>query len=113
MTQNHIRNHQGRIALASFLIAVGTAMGQISGGGSIQGTITDPTGAVIPGAPVTATNVATGVITARQSTTAGVYVLSPLPAGEYTVTVSATGFQTAVQQHVMVDALGVVGLNLT
>src|SRR5262249_6656128 len=87
------------------------AAAQIGGAGSIQGTITDPTGAVVPSAPVTAANIATGVVTARQSTTAGVYVMSPLPAGEYTVTVSAPGFQTAVQQHVIVDALSVIGLN--
>src|SRR5947207_12176812 len=99
-------------SLSLFLLS-GSLLAQIGGGGSIQGTITDPTGAVIPGAPITATNVATGVVTARQSTSAGIYVISPLPAGEYTVTVSATGFQTAVQQHVIVDALGVVGLNLT
>ena len=70
----------------------------------------DPSGAVIPGATVVASNVATGEKTVRQTTAAGLYLLSPLVAGEYTVTVSAGGFQTLLQEHVVVDALSVVGL---
>ncbi|PYQ19557.1 MAG: hypothetical protein DMF79_12320, partial [Acidobacteria bacterium] len=62
---------------------------------------------------MTATNVATAVNTTRRTTSAGVYVLSPLAPGEYTVAVSAEGFPSLTQEHVLVDALGVVGLNLT
>ena len=93
-------------------IANGALMAQIGGSGSIQGAVADQSGAMIPGAAVVATNVATGVKTSRQTTAAGLYVLSPLAAGEYTVTVTATGFQTLVQEKVMVDGLSVVGLNL-
>lgn len=64
------------------------------------------------GAEVSAANVATALQTMRQTTDAGFFVLSPLPAGEYTVTVKASGFQTLSQQHVVVDALATVGLNL-
>lgn len=95
------------------LIASGIAVAQIAGSGSIQGVISDSSGAVIPGASVVATNVQTGVKTVRETTVAGLYNLSPLPPGEYTVTVSASGFQTLSQEHVVVDALRVVGLNLT
>ena len=84
------------------------AAAQIGGTGVIQGTVSDPTGAVIPDATVTATNIATNVKTSRQTTGAGLYVLSPLPPGEYTVEVTAPGFQRTVQQHVFVDALGTV-----
>src|SRR6266576_2141646 len=98
------------------LLAIGVALSfpllaQIGGSGSIQGVVSDPSGAVIPGATVVANNVATGVKTTRSSTAAGLYLLSPLVAGEYTVTVSAGGFQSLLQEHVVVDALGVVGLN--
>jgi len=99
--------------LAGAVIAAGALMAQIGGGGSIQGTVTDPSGAVIPNATLTATHVATAVKTTRQTTAAGVYAISPLPAGEYTVTVAADGFQTLVQERVVVDALGVLGLNVT
>src|SRR5690348_2715672 len=86
----------------------GSAFGQAGGTGTIQGTVTDPSGAVVAGAAVTATNVATGVKTDRKTTDAGVFVVSLLSAGEYTVTVTAVGFQVLNQTHVMVDALATV-----
>ncbi|HJZ80144.1 MAG TPA: carboxypeptidase-like regulatory domain-containing protein, partial [Pyrinomonadaceae bacterium] len=102
------------LLLSAFaLFAPSRALAQIGGTGSIQGVITDATGAVIPGATVTATNLATGVKTIRQTTGAGFYVLTPLPPGEYTVAVSATGFRPLEQEKVIVDALSTVGLNLT
>jgi hypothetical protein len=95
----------------ALLVAAGSAFAQVGGTGSIQGAVTDPSGAVIAGAAVTATNVATGVETARKTTESGFFVLPVLPAGEYTVTVKATGFQTLTQTRVIVDALATVGLN--
>lgn len=83
------------------------------GGGTIQGTVRDPSGQVVPKASVGATNVATGVTTTRETTSAGVYSINPLAAGEYTVSVSAPGFQTVNREHIVVDALGTVGLNFT
>jgi Carboxypeptidase regulatory-like domain len=53
--------------------------GQIGGTGTVKGTVTDPTGAVIPNANVTAANTATGVETRRETTSAGLYVIAPLP----------------------------------
>ncbi len=100
------------VLLLGVLIAAGAAMAQVTGGGSIQGTVSDPSGAVVPQAQIVATNVATGVETVRQTTTAGFYVITPLPAGEYTVKVTAPGFQTTTQEHVMVNALATVSLSL-
>ena len=105
----------GRLLLvgAFVLLAPPRTLAQIGGTGSIQGVISDATGAVFPGANVTATNVATGVKTTRQTTAAGFYVLTPLPPGEYKVEVFATGFRQLEQAGVIVDALATVGLNLT
>lgn len=86
---------------------------QTGGTGTISGTVFDPTGAVVPTATVVAKNVATGIETTRQTTDAGTYVVSPLPPGEYKVTVSASGFQTLIQEKVIVDALSNVTVNLT
>src|SRR5687767_8402822 len=85
---------------------------QIAGTGTIRGTVNDPSGAVIPGAAITVTNVATGVETKREATAAGLYVVQPLPAGVYKVSVTAPGFRTTVQDQVVVDALSNIEVNL-
>jgi hypothetical protein len=63
--------------------------------GSITGVVTDPSGAVVPGATVTAQNTATGVTTAGQTNGAGVYTIRFLAVGQYTLSVQAKGFATA------------------
>jgi hypothetical protein len=100
------------VILAITVVLVSPAMAQMGGTGTIQGVVSDPSGAVVPGATVVATNEATGVKTTRQTTEAGYYVIAPLAAGRYSVAVSASGFQTTIQEHVVVDALATVGLNL-
>ncbi|MGA2270347.1 MAG: TonB-dependent receptor [Bryobacteraceae bacterium] len=97
--------------LVAALLAVAIATAQVGGSGTIQGTVTDPSGAVVAGASVAAANVETGVQTSRKTTDAGFFVLSPLQPGEYTVTVKAEGFQTLTQEHLVVVALGTIGLN--
>lgn len=97
------------LAIALFVAAALNA--QVGGSGTIQGTVTDPSGAALAGASVTATNVETGVQTSRRTTDAGFFVLSPLQPGEYTVMIKADGFQTLTQKSLQVVALGTVGLN--
>jgi hypothetical protein len=87
------------------------SLAQVGGTGSIEGTVTDPSGAAVANAAVTASNTATGTVTARKTTDAGFFVLPLLPAGDYTVTVRATGFEALTQSHVIVDALATVGVN--
>jgi hypothetical protein len=104
--------------LALFLVGLITStatrvLAQTGGGGSIQGTVTDPTGAVVAGATVVATNVATKVETTRQTNDAGLYVMSPVPPGEYRLVVTTTGFLTLIQEKIIVDALSTVSVNLT
>ncbi len=99
--------------ISGFLLflAASAAFAQVAGTGSIEGTVTDPSGAIVPGATVTATNVSTGVETASKTTSSGVFAIHTLSPGEYTVTVVATGFQTLKQEHVVVDALATVAVN--
>src|SRR5262245_59519444 len=101
----------GSLFLTLLLVTPSLSSAQIGGGGSIQGTVLDTSGAPVPGATVTATNTATGIQTVRQTTEAGVFALTPLQPGEYRVTVTLDGFQTFVRDSLIVDALGVVGLN--
>jgi len=63
--------------------------------GSINGTVTDTSGAVIPGAKVTATDTATSAARVTVSSGAGEFLFSDLPQSTYTVRVEAAGFQIA------------------
>ncbi|MGH7973575.1 MAG: carboxypeptidase-like regulatory domain-containing protein, partial [Limisphaerales bacterium] len=72
--------------------------------GSIRGTVVDPSGATVPGAKITATNIGTGVT--RQTTTSGEgnYAFLGLPVGLYSLTIEASGFQQNVQTGIVVKA---------
>src|SRR6266852_255246 len=71
--------------------------------GTILGTVTDPSGAVVSGAKVTVRNVATGLERTTQTSADGSYAVPELPIGTYTVTITQSGFQTAVTTGVVVD----------
>src|SRR3984957_9432168 len=95
----------------SLMATMPSADAQISGQGAIAGTVTDASGAVIPGATVTAVENSTAVAITRESTGTGYYVMSPLLPGVYTVTITANGFEAYKQENVTVDALQTVGLS--
>lgn len=99
-------------ALFFATVAPSTLLAQIGGEGAIEGRVVDPSGAVIPNATVTAIDNATGVTDTRTASSTGDYVISPLPAGTYTVRASAKGFSTLVQQHIVVNATSATGLDL-
>ena len=63
--------------------------------GAVRGTITDPSGAIVSGATVTATNTATGVQTTATTNQAGEYSIRFLQIGSYKLAVQASGFETA------------------
>jgi hypothetical protein len=67
---------------------------------TIQGTVTDATGAVVPGATITATNQENGLQRSAGSSGAGIYAMPNLPPGRYRVQVSAPGFQTSVRENI-------------
>ena len=72
--------------------------------GSISGTVVDPSGAAVPGARITATNIDTGAT--RQTTTSadGSYAFLGLRVGSYSLSVEASGFQRTVQTGISVKA---------
>ena len=77
------------------LVCVGVSFGQAISvnGGSIQGTITDATGAVVPGAPIVIRADDTGVTRKSATDNSGFYSVGPLNPGNYTVTIAMQGFQ--------------------
>lgn len=81
--------------------------------GSIQGTVQDTTGAVIPGATVTVTNQATGVAATVTSDASGLYRVDHLQPGAYTVNATAASFSPVTSGVVQVQAESPRGLNLT
>lgn len=72
--------------------------------GAINGTVTDPSGAVLSGATVKATNIATGVSLDTTSTSDGQFSFQDLPLGSYKISVSASGFTPSTIDHVPVTA---------
>ena len=75
--------------------------------GTIRGTVTDPTGAVVPGANVTATNTATGFTRTATTNADGLYVFSDLLVGPYTVEVALSGFKTAARTDIVLNVADV------
>jgi hypothetical protein len=71
--------------------------------GSLTGTVTDKTGAVLPGTTVLATNVATGVMKQMVTDEVGTFLFSDLTPGVYDVTFELAGFSTVVQRAVRID----------
>jgi hypothetical protein len=100
------------LLVVALTIAIPSALkAQTAGDGTISGTVTDDTGAVVPNAKVTATNVATNIATVPTSSGAGLYTIAPLPPGTYTLTIEANGFRALRQQNLTVNALSVLTLN--
>jgi len=99
------------VVLCSQSVMAQTTVGQ----GSIQGTITDPTGAVVSGAKVTITNKATGQVVSTTTTSAGTYNSGGLAVGDYTVRIEAKGFKSAqsiIPVQVAVTSSGSVKLEI-
>ena len=91
------------LALAVFVAAPVSVSGQTFRGG-ISGTVTDQSGAVVPGAMVTAVETATNTSLKTVSSSAGEFAFTNLPLGDYSVTVSASGFSTVKVKSVTVSA---------
>src|SRR5207249_10411458 len=91
-----------RVVLICVLLVSLAAFGQTFRG-TILGTVTDASGAVVSGAKVTVRNVGTGLERSTQTSPDGSYSLPELPIGTYTVTATQSGFQTSVTKNVVVD----------
>jgi hypothetical protein len=85
--------------LFSCLFAAVAAYSQVTGA-TLTGTVTDPSGATIPGAQISVKNNATGVMREVTSDSSGLYSVPNIIPGDYEVRVSAKGFSTAQQTNV-------------
>src|SRR4030095_12515705 len=89
------------VGLCILLITASVSFAQ-SDRGTITGTISDATNAVIPGAGITATNGETGTKYETVSTETGNYTLTQVPAGTYQLSVELPGFKKYVRQGITV-----------
>ena len=74
-----------------------------SGDGIIFGTVTDPSGAVVSTAQITATNAATGISEKVTTDQSGNYVIPDLPATTYNITCEAVGFRTLQRTGILLQ----------
>src|SRR5258708_4348314 len=96
-----------------FLIATITGVWGQGPVGTLNGTVLDPAGAVVPGASVVVVNNATGEEHKTTSTSAGAYTLPYVPAGTYKLRISAPGFRVSEADNVILRVAQTLTVNIT
>src|SRR6476661_10401503 len=100
------------IAVTLLLLLVSTsAFAQVTA--SLSGTVSDSSGALIPGVEVTAKNTRTGISTTNITNETGSFVLLSLQPGTYTLSAALSGFQTAGYNNVILGQGQQVRLNFS
>ena len=94
----------GRAARAIFIMgALSTALAWAGVGGSISGTVKDPSGRVVPNANVTVREVSTGLSYHTHTDSKGYYTLLALPVGRYELEVQVSGFRGYRRKDIVID----------
>lgn len=99
------------LCVLALFVSITPVLAQSASTGALEGTVTDPSGGVITGATVTATNLATGQSRSATTDGNGSYRFSLLPPGNYDVKFSASGFKTAEVPSVTVNVTETPVLN--
>jgi len=86
------------------LLSAGVMLAQTTGTGTLVGTVTDSTGALVANASVIATNVATSFVSKTVTSAEGAYYIPYLAPGTYRLTVESTGFKKSVSDGVIVSS---------
>ena len=98
--------------LCAFLTACGLLGAQTGGTGALNGAVTDSTGAMVAGAHVKVTNVATGEVRAAKTNDHGFYAVSLLTPGQYAIEITRQGFKAASSSDVKVTVAETKVLNI-
>src|SRR3989442_1795793 len=101
----------GGLTLGALTCAV--VFAQTASTAQITGTVTDQSGAVLPGAEVTATQTDTGISRNAVGNETGTYVLPNLPVGPYRLEVSLPGFRSYVRTGMVLQVNSKPGVNVT
>ncbi len=113
---------QHAFSFLAFLLALGLVCGMVIWTtpahadnlyASIRGTVVDPSGAVVPDAKLTATNIATGLSYSATSSKDGLFAFLQLPIGDYSVKIERDGFKTFTEAHIHLDLDQIFNLRAT
>ncbi len=91
------------LATVVWLLVVSATVANAQSGGELAGTVTDPSGAVVPNANVTVTSVETGKQRTTTSNGAGIFDFPSLDVGDYNLAVGATGFESYKQNGIVIN----------
>ncbi len=98
---------------AAMLLVCNVGKAQVAGTGSIQGSVQDPSGAVIPNASVTLVNVSTQVRRTVTTDGSGLYNFPNIDIGTYTVDVAASGFETYERTDIVLEVGSNIAVNVS
>jgi hypothetical protein len=100
MEVNHMKKLCSLVLVALLIhMVVGPVLAQ--GAATLTGTVSDPNGALVAGAKVTATNISTNVENTTETTDAGLYRFTTLPVGTYIIAAEAPGFKATKVENVL------------
>ena len=106
--RNNFRPYTLSAILAAFFSVGAWSQTQLA---TVSGTITDPSGAVVPGVSVTIVSQGTGLKRSALTDTAGEYRFAGLPTGNYSLRIEKTGFQSQVREGVELTSAAEVMIN--
>jgi hypothetical protein len=98
--------------LAFLMVCPNHAFSQTAGSGTITGSITDASGAVVPAANVTIRNTETGIERKTQTSDAGVYTAAFLPPGHYSLEAGKAGFASVLHKDLMLQVGQTLAINV-
>jgi len=93
------------------LLIIGVAFGQTDRG-TITGTVSDPTGALVANAPIQVKNTQTGTVYTGASSATGNFTFPQLPPGSYEMTVTVAGFKNFIRQNIVVQVTQTVRIDV-
>jgi len=96
-----VKNSKLLLAIVFLCLVIPSAFAQVNA--VLGGTVADPSGAVVPGAQVRATNVNTGIVSTLTTNAVGNFQFSSLQPGQYTLSAMFTGFQTTTLTNVLLS----------
>ena len=110
--------NSNRFSFVAILLALGLVFGMVWSTpanadnlyASIRGTVVDPSGAVVAGAKLTATNIATGLTYKDTSDKDGTFAFLQLPIGDYSVKIEKSGFKSFNEGHIHLDIAQIFAL---